>query len=406
MAEIKIKRKRVNLDEQEKRIFWNILKNSDNGKNWKIIYESTGNNLKKHDAWEKVTEHFNHVTNKTLSVDKMRQQYSRLKGNVKKSHDEAAIRNFNRDCSTTGGGPGVQPPGEVDGDQLDDVLNDLEPTDTPFNSFTTAAPSRPSLQSSGMFLNNNPSCATEARGPSSQIQSIRIAVAAADQVPSIAGTSTPPIIFQNTVQQLSGTPQPLQSPFLQRLGRIESQPHAFSTPPPTRRQVGDGPRMERQSPGTSLPQSSILVQNGESLDQQFIRGIQPRGIEQTSPNLDAEASPSPRISERRSVVFIDENGMSRTVQVEPPEQTPRREKKKKAPNMNEEAGIYYSTMLEIHKKQAELKMKLLRKKIKTEELRGKVLLKQLGGNVSGSIDVSDVPEDSDEDESEESLGIL
>ena len=98
--------------------------------------------------------------------------------------------------------------------------------------------------------------------------------------------------------------------------------------------------------------------------------------------------------------------MSRTVQVEPPEQTPRREKKKKAPNMNEEAGIYYSTMLEIHKKQAELKMKLLRKKIKTEELRGKVLRKQLGGNVSGSIDVSDVPEDSDEDESEESLGIL
>lgn len=376
----------------------------------KIIYESKGNNLKKHDAWEKVTEHFNHVTNKDLSVDKMRQQFSRLKGNVKKSHDEVATRNFNRDCSTTGGGPGVQPPGEVDGDQLDDVLNELEPTDTPFNSFTKAAPSRPSLQSSGMFLNNNSSYATEARG-SSQIHSIRIAVAAADQVPSIAGTSTPPITFQNTVQHLSGTPQPLQSSFLQRM---ESQPLAFSTPPPTRRQVVDGPRMERQSPGTSLPQSSILDHNGESLDQQFIRGIQTRDIEQNAPNLEAEAeaSPSPRISDSRSVVFIDENGMSRTVQVEPPEQTPRREKKKKAPNMNEEAGIYYSTMLEIHKKQAELKMKLLRKKISTEELRAKVLLKKLGENVSGSNDVSDVlegsddPEGSDEDESEEFLGIV
>ena len=70
MAEPKVKRKREDLSEQEKNIFWNTLKHSDNGKNWKIIYESTRNNAKKHDAWEKVTEHFNHVTNRTRVLTK------------------------------------------------------------------------------------------------------------------------------------------------------------------------------------------------------------------------------------------------------------------------------------------------------------------------------------------------
>ena len=96
------------------------------------------------------------------------------------------------------------------------------------------------------------------------------------------------------------------------------------------------------------------------------------------------------------VVLRDENGEQYSVEIVQ-EETPRpTNKKPKKKNMNDEAGNYYSTMLEIQKPLFAQKMKILKRKERVEILKEMILKKTLlkeGG---------EIPEWMDDDQSEDS----
>ena len=131
-----MKRKRTAFDKKEKEIFCTILKNSDGGRIWRIIYEGTTTNQTRHDAWTRVAKLFNESTGKEMNNTQVRAMYVRMKDKIKKKHDHDAIdRDFNKSCAKTGGGRGLTLPQDKDGDAMDELeLSELEPTDTNWNT--------------------------------------------------------------------------------------------------------------------------------------------------------------------------------------------------------------------------------------------------------------------------------
>ena len=136
------KRQRTPFEERDKEILVQIIKETDGGRFWKMVKEGAGNNTHKHMGWEKFTKTFNAATDKNCERKKVRELYERIKTQKKKNHDRVTLdrqaRDFSQACGRTGGGPSPQVPLDPDGDEDTLGLDDLEPTDTQFNTFTPA----------------------------------------------------------------------------------------------------------------------------------------------------------------------------------------------------------------------------------------------------------------------------
>ena len=130
------KGKRESLGEKDKAVFWEILKTHGGGKLWKTITSEGKNNTARHEAWKTAAKAFSEYLSRSFTADQAKQLHKRIKDAKKKEHDRKAIESeFKKSCSATGGGSGAPPPLQGDGDDLQDEndLEELDPSDTPFN---------------------------------------------------------------------------------------------------------------------------------------------------------------------------------------------------------------------------------------------------------------------------------
>ena len=128
------KRKRQDYSQSEKEIFMDIIKNSDGGNLFKIVMAGTSTNEMKFRVWEKVSAEFRKCTGVDIDHVKCRKLFARLKQEEKQKHDSQVNKQFMVECAKTGGGPGVDPPPEMDGDNIPvEKIDFLDPTPTPWN---------------------------------------------------------------------------------------------------------------------------------------------------------------------------------------------------------------------------------------------------------------------------------
>ena len=126
------KRKRENLEEKDKAVFWNILKTEKSGAIWKIITEGK-NNTTRHEAWEVVAKAFAAHINSPFTHLQAKQLYKRIKDAKKKEHDRKAIdRDFRKKCSGTGGGHACTPPTDDFNSDIENDLFEFEPVRADF----------------------------------------------------------------------------------------------------------------------------------------------------------------------------------------------------------------------------------------------------------------------------------
>ena len=78
---------------------------------------------------------FSDATSKDFNADQAKQMFKRLKDQKKKEHDSQVLaREFKKSCSATGGGRGLMPPPQPDGDDYEEPdLNEFDPVDTAYN---------------------------------------------------------------------------------------------------------------------------------------------------------------------------------------------------------------------------------------------------------------------------------
>ena len=90
-SDFKKSKKRTNISDSEKNLFWKILKTLDEGKIYKIISEGVSTQQTRHDAWLRLTGVFNETAGKEMSVLQIRTMYSRIKEKIKKVYDQNVI---------------------------------------------------------------------------------------------------------------------------------------------------------------------------------------------------------------------------------------------------------------------------------------------------------------------------
>ena len=131
---------RVNYSNSDKEIFMDIMKNADGGKLFTVVMSGTTTNDMKHRTWQRVSELFKNNTGLEVSTEQCRRLFMRMKAEEKQKHDDEINKRFLSQCSKTGGGPSPDVPPEIDGDQIDTAwkLDFLDPTETPWNSLSTA----------------------------------------------------------------------------------------------------------------------------------------------------------------------------------------------------------------------------------------------------------------------------
>ena len=78
-SDFKKSKKRTNISDSEKNLFWKVLKTLDEGKIYKIISEGVSTQQTRHDAWLRLTDVFNETAGKEMSVLQIRTMYSRMK---------------------------------------------------------------------------------------------------------------------------------------------------------------------------------------------------------------------------------------------------------------------------------------------------------------------------------------
>ena len=126
-GDLKKRKPRTSFNEKDKRIFLNIIKNSEGGRFAKVITskdsESESNaipatNQQRHDVWKDLSKIFSRSISKEVDNEQCKQLWFRIKGEAKKKHD-GKVMSFKRTCAITGGGQAPQPPPDIDGDDLD-----------------------------------------------------------------------------------------------------------------------------------------------------------------------------------------------------------------------------------------------------------------------------------------------
>ena len=375
--ESKARKKKLTYSDNEKEIFLNIMKTSEGGRFWKTIVEGKGgSNSNRHDVWLKVTRIFNTATGREADWEQIKAMWTRIKKKMKEKHDSSALtRDFKKSCAETGGGPSPMLPPQDDGDDLDFDLDDKDPTPTSYNKLVRPQ-ERPSMTS---ILFSGPPSAT----------------------PSPARASSPTV---GPAFRFPGNSIPVRFPTPGR-ERAHS-PNIRLAPAPSER-----------SPISSNPPSLTLPAGAES----SASGITPLGVSACQPELSSgrfyqqRGSGSVVIGERE-VMITDESGDQLIVNVreEPvPDhvtesdkitETPRVKRKMDKREMTEAAANYYDSMLDIQKKLAEKKMKvleskqrLLKRKEENEAIRGKILKKAFkDGDDHEAVSVADGVDDSEE----------
>ena len=405
-SEFKKSKKRTNISDSEKNLFWKVLKTLDEGKIYKIISEGVSTQQTRDDAWLRLTDVFNETAGKEMSVLQIRTMYSRIKEKIKKVYDQnvidrqAADRQFNKDCNRTGGGSGSLPPENEDGDMIEDTMNDLQPAPAPFNSFTMGPPHyyRPLPSISGC---------SALSPPNHQITA----------APSRPASSAP----GGSGRGVSSAP-PSRSPLFPprgRASRLSSSPTPSITPPPPVSPVSREPRSSslllfspifsatsfsnRQAPPL-LPQFSALGPPGSTVPSVSIPGpsqtarrplTSVANVNSRTRNLDMIGDQHVQITDGAGNVTVAQavdNGVTPT--------SSRTKKPIKKKDMNDEAVNYYSKMLEIQGDLALHRKRVLMRKERVEILKESLLKQAIlksGGELPDLGEMEEVYEDSSSD---------
>ena len=131
-GESKERKSRSTISDLEKKMFINIIRTGEGGKFWSQIVESKGKstNVSRHDLWKNVAKIFSEATGRPFDSKQVKEMWHRIKKNAKSKHDQK----YKAACAKTGGGIGPDQPKDMDGDEVEFDLDDLDPTNTEFNS--------------------------------------------------------------------------------------------------------------------------------------------------------------------------------------------------------------------------------------------------------------------------------
>jgi len=136
---------KVILTPTQKAVFWKIIGEGHGGKINTMLNNGLTTQKQRSAVWGEIRLLFYRETGIDMSNEKLRGLWQRLKTKLKQEHDDniemsrqlKALKTFTKDCSTTGGGPGLESPQEMDGDMIsDDKIDIFDPMSTPYNSLS------------------------------------------------------------------------------------------------------------------------------------------------------------------------------------------------------------------------------------------------------------------------------
>ena len=129
-----VRRKRTNISEIDTALLIDLI----NSEGFAKIINSTSKSVTRQqrtDCWTRLTKKFNELAGKDFEEIHVKSLWGRIKKDKKDKHD--ALKIFKRQCALTGGGPSPDIPEEIDGDLGGLIQDDLDPTETPYNSLVT-----------------------------------------------------------------------------------------------------------------------------------------------------------------------------------------------------------------------------------------------------------------------------
>ena len=349
----KERKPRSTVSEHDKKMFINIIRTGEGGKFWSQIVENKGKstNASRHDLWQNISKIFSEATGRLFDSKQVKEMWHRIKKNAKSKHDQK----YKAACAKTGGGIGPDQPEDKDGDEVEFDLDDLDPTNTEFNSLVRPEDRQPITF--GQSSSTHPHDAVMGSSASSSPR------------PGPSTTFGPLFRFP-------GNPSPVRFMNPSRFPSPELSPSSVLS--------GQSPSIQEPSPTFSQAQARDLT------------GITPLSTESGGAGIPRELQVE-IVRQDASVEFVE-------AVRETPKSSNKRSRKvtAKAGDMNEAANNYYVEMLEIQRKLAqkqvevlEKRVSLLRRREENEKLKSKLLKKQLGevDNMASSDNSDEESED-------------
>jgi hypothetical protein len=162
--------KRKKIDNIEKLCLIDVVMKTDGGRLLQALQEGSGNNYKKNAIWVRVATLMSQKLNKPYNNQDVRKLYQRVAAAERKKHDQEANK-LRRECAGTGGGEAPNIPLQVDPDKAVELGGALDPTQTPWNTFTGVRTTRspgaarnPRQPLPTQFLDNNSEDENDAGG--------------------------------------------------------------------------------------------------------------------------------------------------------------------------------------------------------------------------------------------------
>ena len=378
----KVKNPRAkNADENENRLFLDILKTAKSGKLWKIITEGTPKRQESHDVWVTAAEIFSKESGKEMSWTQAKSKWFRLKQIARKKADKThSDREYRKLASKTGGGhlPPLPPEEDPDDGNNDlDMINDSVPIETGFNELVRPQDRVTSLAGG--------SCTPRHDTPLSMARS-RVSLSQ----PSRLSSPLPSLRLLQSQNRLQGT-MPSSSVAGIRARSVHSPaPSVCSTKGPALKIIENNP--------------VSIVEEDEQIND--LEDSQNRETDDSLPEVNGNRSYVDKQIDNDQVLIIDGDGKRLVVDKSVPLTNKAAKKKSKKRNVNEEGANYYNRMLEIQEELSKdrlevLKLKKiwLKKKIENEQLMKVWIQKKIvDGNgddeVSNKIGTDDVSDES------------
>ena len=100
-GEVRKRKPRTSFDEKDKRIFLNIIKNSEGGRFARVITSkdsesessaTPATNQQRHDVWKDLSKIFSQSISKDVDNEQCKQLWFRIKGDAKKKHDGKVMK--------------------------------------------------------------------------------------------------------------------------------------------------------------------------------------------------------------------------------------------------------------------------------------------------------------------------
>ena len=358
-GESKERKSRSTISDLEKKMFINIIRTGEGGKFWSQIVESKGKstNASRHDLWKNVAKIFSEATGRPFDSKQVKEMWHRIKKNTKSKHDQK----YKAACAKTGGGIGPDQPEDKDGDEVEFYLDDLDPTNTEFNSLVRPEDRQPTTFGQSSSTHPHDAVTLSSMGSSASSSSLR---------PGPSATCGPLFRFP-------GNPSPVR--FM--------NPGRFLTP-----ELSPSSVLSGQSPSTREPSPTFSQAQARDLT-----GITPL----------SSASGGAGIPRELQVEIVRQDASVELV--EAVRETPKSSNKRsrnvtaKAGDVNEAANNYYVEVLEIQRKLAQKQLEVLEKRVsllkrreENEKLKSKLLKKQLG-EVDNMASSDDSDKESDDD---------